>query len=80
MKHYLASAALLLAIWSLSTVSALAQAPADGGPTPSGPTQIPIDGGVSLLLAGGVAFGIKQLRARRRARRSGNPANPQNAQ
>ncbi|MFC7671311.1 PID-CTERM protein-sorting domain-containing protein [Hymenobacter humi] len=31
---------------------------------------MPIDGGVSLLLAGGVAFGIKQLRARRLARRS----------
>lgn len=38
-----------------------------GGPTPGGsPTAIPLDGGVSLLLAGGVAYGIKHLRKRRR--------------
>lgn len=37
-----------------------------GGPTPGGsPTAIPLDGGVSLLLAGGVAYGIKHLRNRR---------------
>lgn len=44
----------------------LAQAPADGGPSPTGPTAIPLDGGISLLLAGGVAYGIKQLRNRRK--------------
>ena len=44
----------------------LAQAPADGGPTPTGPTAIPLDGGVSLLLAGGVAYGLKRLRNRRK--------------
>ncbi|WP_345055468.1 PID-CTERM protein-sorting domain-containing protein [Hymenobacter glaciei] len=44
----------------------LAQAPADGGPSPSGPTSIPLDGGISLLLAGGVAYGLKQLRNRRK--------------
>ena len=45
---------------------ALAQ-PTNGGPGPDpDPTAIPIDGGVSLLLAGGVAFGIKRLRARRK--------------
>lgn len=37
----------------------LARAPADGGPTPAGPTGIPLDGGISLLLAGGVAYGLK---------------------
>ena len=80
MKHIFSSAALVLAIWGLSTVSALAQAPADGGPAPTTTTApatpIPIDGGVSLLLAGGVAFGMKQLRARRLARQAANPANP----
>jgi len=80
MKHILSSAALLLAIWGLSTVSALAQ-PGSGGPTPAVPaTPVPVDGGASLLLAGGVAFGIKQLRARRLARRSGNQVNTQNPQ
>ena len=44
----------------------LAQAPADGGPSPTGPTAIPLDGGVSLLLAGGVAYGLKRLRNRRK--------------
>ena len=44
----------------------LAQAPADGGPSPSGPTSIPLDGGVSLLLAGGVAYGLHRLRNRRK--------------
>jgi hypothetical protein len=27
---------------------------------------VPLDGGVSLLLAGGVAYGIKHLRSRRK--------------
>ena len=44
----------------------MAQAPADGGPSPTSPTSIPLDSGVSLLLAGGVAYGLKQLRNRRK--------------
>lgn len=44
----------------------LAQAPGDGGPTPTGPTATPIDGGVSMLLAGGVAYGLNKLRNRRK--------------
>ena len=47
--------------------TAMAQAPADGGPSPTvAPTAIPLDGGISLLLAGGVAYGLKQLRNRRK--------------
>jgi hypothetical protein len=46
--------------------SILAQAPATGGPLPAAPTDTPIDGGVSLLLAGGVAYGLKHLRNRRK--------------
>jgi hypothetical protein len=46
--------------------AAWAQAPADGGPVPAAPTAIPLDGGVSLLLAGGVAYGLKKLRNRRK--------------
>lgn len=37
-----------------------------GAPSPSTPTGVPIDGGASLLLAGGVAYGLKKLRNRRR--------------
>jgi hypothetical protein len=43
--------------------------PGTGGPqpgTPTDPTAVPLDGGVSLLLAGGVAYGIKHLRNRRK--------------
>jgi hypothetical protein len=55
-----------LALVITSSAIALAQAP-DGGPGPEPePTDTPIDGGVSLLLAGGVAYGIKHLRARRK--------------
>ena len=49
---------------------ALAQGtPGDGGPTPDpDPAEIPIDGGASLLVAGGVAYGLKKLRDRRKNR------------
>ena len=47
-----------------------AQAQDNGGPpienAPTGATGVPIDGGASLLLAGGVAYGL-----RRRRRKSG---------
>ncbi|HEX8659880.1 MAG TPA: hypothetical protein VF690_20220 [Hymenobacter sp.] len=57
---------LLTLIMALSG-AAMAQT---GGPTPgtppvTDPTTVPLDGGVSLLLAGGVAYGIKHLRNRR---------------
>ena len=48
---------------------ALAQGPGSGGPTPgAAPTQIPIDGGASLLLAAGAAYGLKRLRNARQAK------------
>ena len=49
---------------------ASAQGPGSTGPTPTsptGPTGVPLDGGASLLLAGGVAYGLRKLRARHRA-------------
>lgn len=57
----------VLALVVATGALALAQAPNTGGPGPGpDPTAIPIDGGVSLLLAGGVAYGLKRLRARRK--------------
>ncbi|MBO2032711.1 hypothetical protein J4D99_15040 [Siccationidurans ginsengisoli] len=44
----------------------LAQTPSTGGPSPQAPTSVPLDGGASLLLAGSVAYGLRQLRQRRR--------------
>ena len=43
--------------------------PGPGGPGPTTPptTQVPIDGGASLLLAGSVAYGWRKLRQRRNA-------------
>jgi len=63
MKKLFFPAALLLAVWSLSSPSAQAQ-PGSGGPTPGATTAVPIDGGASLLLAGGVGYALKRLRRR----------------
>ncbi|RTQ46904.1 hypothetical protein EJV47_21220 [Hymenobacter gummosus] len=45
------------------------QDPGSGGPVPGnttpGPTAVPLDGGASLLLAGGAAYALRQLRRRR---------------
>ena len=40
--------------------------PGSGGPTPGAVTAVPVDGGISLLLAGGVAYGLQHLRNRRK--------------
>jgi hypothetical protein len=74
MKSFLSSATGLLALCVLTSLPTLAQ-PNSGGPMPGTtpvdtPTETPIDGGASLLLAGGVGYGLKQLRARRLARRA----------
>ena len=61
MKSGILTTALVLGACSL----ALAQAPADGGPAPTGPTQTPLDGGASLLLAGGIGYAVRRLRQRR---------------
>jgi hypothetical protein len=65
-RSFLAAAVVLLAAGSAQ--QALAQAPGTGGPTPTPPTtptEVPLDGGASLLLAGSVAYGLRKLRQRR---------------
>ena len=65
MKHFLSSAALVLAVWALSSAAAQAQ-PGSGGPAPgTSPTAVPLDGGASLLLAGGIGYAVRKLRQRR---------------
>ena len=70
MKSFFPTRLLLaLVIMVAAGGTVLAQEPADGGPAPAnpaGPTDIPLDGGVSLLLAGGITYGLKQLRDRRK--------------
>jgi hypothetical protein len=63
----LAVAAVLLLAGSAQ--QAMAQTPGSGGPTPTdpvAPTDVPLDGGASLLLAGSVAYGLRKLRQRRK--------------
>lgn len=60
---------LLAALLVAATATAWAQ-PGSGGPTPgtpAAPTDVPLDGGASLLLAGGVALGLRRLRQRRQS-------------
>ena len=67
---------LLPALLFFLALSETVLAQSTGGPTPGGPgpgpgpgtdpTAIPLDGGISLLLAGGVAYGVKHLRSRRK--------------
>ncbi|HEX8506075.1 MAG TPA: hypothetical protein VF630_11970 [Hymenobacter sp.] len=60
---------LLLGAGLLAGSSAWAQ-PGTGGPTPGtpalDPTAVPLDGGASLLLAGGVGYALRRLRRRPR--------------
>ncbi|WP_400190465.1 PID-CTERM protein-sorting domain-containing protein [Hymenobacter sp. B81] len=50
-----------------ASTSLLAQGnPGSGGPQPGQPTAVPLDGGASLLLAAGAAYGLKKLRDARR--------------
>ena len=55
---------------------AIAQ-PGSGGPQPGGPgtnpTGVPLDGGVSLLLAAGIGLGLKRLRQHRMRSAPGSP-------
>lgn len=44
---------------------AQAQAPGSGGPT-QGTAAVPLDGGASLLLVAGAAYGLRRLRRARR--------------
>lgn len=57
----------LLAALLLLLAGATAQAqPDSGGPGPgTNPTETPLDGGASLLLAAGAAYGLRRLRKRR---------------
>ncbi len=62
LKHYIA-ALLLLAAINFTPVIIHAQTDGDGGlesDDPDAPTNVPFDGGISLLVAAGVAYGLKK--------------------
>lgn len=55
-----ATASVILLVGGFTLVQA--QGPGSGGPRP---TVVPIDGGASLLLAAGAAYGLRRLRKAR---------------
>jgi hypothetical protein len=61
--------ALLLAALLAAPAARAQTDPGSGGPTPGAqePTAVPLDGGAALLLLGGAAYTLRQLRARRLA-------------
>ncbi|MDO7874979.1 hypothetical protein Q5H93_09585 [Hymenobacter sp. ASUV-10] len=75
MKSFLLKTILPAMVIMLSATAISMAQPGGGGPVPGpgngggpggGATDVPVDGGISLLLAGGVAYGVKHLRDRRR--------------
>jgi len=67
-KHTILSALFGTAFCLLFTVASAVAQPGGGGPmpgNPNNPTPVPIDGGASLLVAAGAAYGLKRLRNRR---------------
>jgi hypothetical protein len=64
MKHVLLPV-LILFLVLLGSSATQAQGPGEGGPRPPAATNAPLDGGASLLLASGAAYGLKKLRSRR---------------
>ena len=62
MKKFLFS---LIAVFGLSLTVALADNPPPIDPNPD---PIPVDGGVSFLVAAGVGYGVKRLRAKKAAK------------
>ncbi|QIX61226.1 hypothetical protein FY528_03280 [Hymenobacter lutimineralis] len=66
MKNFLLNLLLVGGLLVAGSTAAYAQGePPEGGPEPDAPTDVPIDGGASLLLAAGAALGAGQLRRRK---------------
>ena len=57
----------LMLIGFLLFIAAGASAQGPGGPTDDPDTPVPFDGGISLLVAAGVAYGAKQWHSNRKA-------------
>jgi len=61
-KQAIRSFVLALMVMMIATISVQAQGP-DTFDEPTPAQDVPIDGGVSLLLAGTAAYGIKRMKA-----------------
>lgn len=60
MKNYLLI--LFLAVFISLLLPGIATAQTDPPPPPTDPIDTPIDGGVSLLLAAGIGYGLKRVK------------------
>lgn len=67
LRSVLLTAALVLVAGGLNLALAQGDGPGSTGPVPGAPVAVPIDGGASLLLAAGAAFGLRRLRKMRRS-------------
>ena len=68
MKKFISAFFPCLTALLLTAGVALAQPSGGGGPAPTGPTgptATPLDGGASLLLAGGISYAVRRLRRRK---------------
>lgn len=67
MKSFILTRLLPALVLVVAVGSAVMAQPDSGGPLPgSTATAVPLDGGVSMLLAGGVAYGLSRFRNRRK--------------
>ncbi|MBN8836389.1 MAG: hypothetical protein J0I09_03970 [Sphingobacteriia bacterium] len=64
MKAKFMNQAILLLCFLASSLPLLAQ--------PTTPSDAPVDGGLSLLVAGGVGYGIKKMREHKKQQRENN--------
>jgi len=60
---------LLICLLTVATNEIFSQGPG-GPPPPVNPTGTPIDGGIGLLLAAGVAYGSRKLRAKKATKKT----------
>ncbi|RYU78640.1 PID-CTERM protein-sorting domain-containing protein [Hymenobacter persicinus] len=60
MKQLLSSTFILFLL--LAAPAVRAQGPGNGGPRPGAVTDVPVDGGASLLLAAGTGYALRRLR------------------
>lgn len=64
LRLFVAAAGVCLLAGSLTPLMAQpgSGGPGPGTPPPVNPTDVPLDGGASLLLAAGAAYGLKRIR------------------
>jgi len=68
MKHIAARKLIIVLIAFFTVLTAQAQPEENGGDPPN--NDVPLDGGVSLLIAAGVGYGVKRIRDEKQRRKN----------